>query len=1019
MKFFQNENNKFQFLIDLKINLGIIKKDFSLSKKKEAQLFLNEFQKKKCVDYIPILLQSKEEDLIFFGLQQLERMIDYHWRTLLSIEQNLLLGYVFRTVYDRNLLNFNFNLFSFCYQKLHHCLVKIILKLDKFEIFLFLKNLIEEAKYSEFSCETNISLINLLFENILLKENSNLRLIIETENQFSILLKKIENLCQYVLEKTYFITKSTPELLLKSLNCLESLVNISPFSYCFGEQLFIFLVLLCPQKITMNCSINCLIELANRENKENCQLSMKIFMNFLIQFQELLPVTNNIGEIYEDFTQENKQFISSTIWLFLSIFKNTPGSIGSTSFMISSFSLTNQLMIKFSCIPSIEIYKICLVWWLNVIDRNLIFYKCPIIFKILEKVFFELRILLICRMVKPEEVLIRENENGQIVRETVYDTESSEIYKKSKKALLFLANIDKEVTKEIILKKLTQIAIPYMWNRTILKSICWTIGSISDIFNSQIESSKIFFVTVLKNLLYLCELKKEKKNKAIIASNIMFVVGQYPRFLKTHWKFCKTVIEKLFEFVTEPMDIPGFKDMISDTFLIIGRECGEYISKDLYLERKIFIKWIFESYSKIKIVLKLRHKKQFLTSITYIVNHIPFENDKKYFASKISLELNQEWVSIPERLELDLLENSISYKQKLSFWIKVNIKILNILKTPYFEEFEYIAKNFYFLIETISFKLLGLIKKRKEFLDSSKIKLFYTLKKSLFEMLLQLIVIFNKKNSSDEFDIYCLRLITPICSAYNEQKYTGFIDQLVLSFSAYLLQAIDFLNSPNSLRKLFKETITSSIENKIFSLNSTEPSSFKIFKLLKALLITQFKSLLKIDPNPSISEKIFKNLIIYLGAGIEHKIEIICEFSINTLEELMELITGTNLERYFFLNYSEMFISKLINCSYETIALKSKKSIIKIVLKLVSVFKTFSDFNIFSITLVRLFSNKFSYHTRNEIYQFVLLIYTYENNSLLEEKLKIYLQITDFNSISSENCSLLIDYSLSEIPIIY
>ena len=86
---------------------------------------------------------------------------------------------------------------------------------------------------------------------------------------------------------------------------------------------------------------------------------------------------------------------------------------------------------------------------------------------------------------------------------------------------------------------------------------------------------------------------------------------------------------------------------------------------------------------------------------------------------------------------------------------------------------------------------------------------------------------------------------------------------------------------------------------------------------------------------------------------------------------------------------------------------------------MVSVFKTFSDFNIFSITLVRLFSNKFSYHTRDEIYQFVLLIYTCENISLLEEKLKIYLQITDFNSISSENCSLLIDYSLSEIPIIY
>lgn len=65
------------------------------------------------------------------------------------------------------------------------------------------------------------------------------------------------------------------------------------------------------------------------------------------------------------------------------------------------------------------------------------------------------------------------------------------------------------------------------------------------------ESEKRFLVTVIKDLLGLTELKRGKDNKAIVASDIMYIVGQYPRFLKAHWKFLKTVVNKLFEFMHE------------------------------------------------------------------------------------------------------------------------------------------------------------------------------------------------------------------------------------------------------------------------------------------------------------------------------------------------------------------------------------------------------------------------------------------------------------------------------------
>lgn len=59
----------------------------------------------------------------------------------------------------------------------------------------------------------------------------------------------------------------------------------------------------------------------------------------------------------------------------------------------------------------------------------------------------------------------------------------------------------------------------------------------------------VWCVCALQDLLGLCEQKRGKDNKAIIASNIMYIVGQYPRFLRAHWKFLKTVVNKLFEFM--------------------------------------------------------------------------------------------------------------------------------------------------------------------------------------------------------------------------------------------------------------------------------------------------------------------------------------------------------------------------------------------------------------------------------------------------------------------------------------
>jgi len=90
-----------------------------------------------------------------------------------------------------------------------------------------------------------------------------------------------------------------------------------------------------------------------------------------------------------------------------------------------------------------------------------------------------------------------------------------------------------------------------------------------------VNKKKVIIVETLTYLTYITYLKiSGKDNKAIIASNIMYVVGQYPRFLRAHWKFLKTVVNKLFEFMHETHD--GVQDMACDTFIKIALKCRRH-----------------------------------------------------------------------------------------------------------------------------------------------------------------------------------------------------------------------------------------------------------------------------------------------------------------------------------------------------------------------------------------------------------------------------------------------------------
>lgn len=76
---------------------------------------------------------------------------------------------------------------------------------------------------------------------------------------------------------------------------------------------------------------------------------------------------------------------------------------------------------------------------------------------------------MIARMAKPEEVIVVEDENGNIVRETMKDTDTLARYKTMHETLVYLSNLGHEDTENQMLEQLKmQVSVSKPWWRCTL-----------------------------------------------------------------------------------------------------------------------------------------------------------------------------------------------------------------------------------------------------------------------------------------------------------------------------------------------------------------------------------------------------------------------------------------------------------------------------------------------------------------------------------------------------------------------
>nr|GMD49537.1 protein EXPORTIN 1A isoform X1 [Ipomoea batatas] len=525
---------------------------------------------------VRILSSTQNLNTKFFSLQVLEGVIKYKWNALPTEERDGMKNYISDLIVKLSSDEATLRRERLYVNKLNIILVQILKHEWPARWKNFIPDLVAAARTSETICENCMAILKLLdficciYFYYINFRNITKRLSFFVNSEFQL----IHELCLYVLSAS-----QRTELIRATLATLHAFLSWIPLGYIFESPLLETLLKFFPLPAYRNLTLQCLTEVAalNFGDFYNVQY-VKMYTIFMAQLQNILPPNTNIPEAYAHGNNDEQAFIQNLALFFTSFFKSHIRVLETSQETVNALLMGLEYLINISYVDDTEVFKVCLDYWNSLVlelyeahhnadnpamTASLMGLQVPMLPGMVDGLaaqlmqrrqlfagpMSKLRLLMICRMAKPEEVLIVEDENGNIVRETMKDNDVLVQYKIMRETLIYLSHLDHEDTEKQMLKKLSKQLDGEDWSWNNLNTLCWAIGSISGSMVEEQENR--FLVMVIRDLLNLCEITKGKDNKAVIASNIMYVVGQYPRFLRAHWKFLKTVVNKLFEFMHE------------------------------------------------------------------------------------------------------------------------------------------------------------------------------------------------------------------------------------------------------------------------------------------------------------------------------------------------------------------------------------------------------------------------------------------------------------------------------------
>lgn len=539
-----------------------------------------------------ILSETNDNKAHFIAMQLLEHIVKTRWNTFTDEHKESFKNYIIQQILHRSKEQNKNEIL----EKFNIILVEILKRDWPIKWPRFIPDIINASQTSGMDVCTNSLLIlkRLNDEVFIFTDVTTVRkrlLERQLKEEFIHIFKLINNILEW--SKT---SETSKNLLNATFDTFESFCDLIPlYFFCetnIIENIFFY--------INRGFAVNvmkCLVKIVNKSNEAtNSQSQLTEEPNLMIQFENKILCLHNelilflertyneyakvkINEVYCVMSIEEKEFIAMTVMLLCAFYDNYRKYEVQN---LANLKSGMRLIIKISDVDDENISYTIINFWVKF--TKTLYDTCACNQKVTsyeaehrttlhnkyESVLKGMVEALLHKMPRPEEVYVTENEYGEIVREKITETKDIQYYQNVKQTFFYLSYLNRDFTLELIKSKTVSLYDSEKFSYDFLNRISWSAGCMAGALDPRTESD--FFIYILKELLTLCESKYTKDDKAVIASNIMFLISSFDRFLLDNHRFLKTVVKKLCEFMDENHE--GIKDMACDTFLKISEKCA-------------------------------------------------------------------------------------------------------------------------------------------------------------------------------------------------------------------------------------------------------------------------------------------------------------------------------------------------------------------------------------------------------------------------------------------------------------
>ncbi|CAN7107955.1 unnamed protein product [Brassica rapa subsp. narinosa] len=844
-----------------------------------------------------ILQNTRSTHTKYFALQVLEGVIKYRWKALPVVQRDGMKIYISDVIVELSKNEASFRSETLYINKLNLILVQILKHEWPANWRSFIPDLVNAAKTNESICENGMAILKLLSEEIFNFSRGEMiqRKINDLKDEF----KLIHELCLYVLSAS-----KRPALIRATLSALHAYLSWIPLSYIFQSPLMENLLKFFPVPAYRDLTLQCLSKVAALKYEEHYRNQVvQMYMIFMKHLEGMLPFNINIPEAYSaGSTEEQASLLRANILYFtlhINILETTSETI---PFLLAGL----EYLIKISYVDDTEVFKVCCDYWHLLVSelftsgQRMVFHP-PTVGSIepeitTPKILYsdqlsKLRGLMITRMAKPEEVLIVEDENGNIVRETMKDSDVLLQYKIMRETLIFLTHFDHDDTERQMLSKLSKQINKEEWTWNNLNTLCWAIGSISG--SMDVANEDRFLVKVIRALLSFSGIMKGNDNKDVIASNIMYVFGQYPRFLKGNWQYMMVIVKKLFDFMHSTQ--PGVKDMACDTFLKIAQQCKHIFLVVQVGKQEPFVSELLESLTTTIRHLEPHQIQTFYESVACIIQAESNPQKIGEYIERLMALPNQRWAEI-----------IVEARQNVDSLIDPDVihDVLTILQTNTRVSAS-VGKYFLSQISLIFLNTLNIYKMYSELVSSSigdsgpcasrisVIKLLRSVKREI----LNLIKTFLDKNEKNPYiGKHFVPPIMNIILADYGRNVPDARESEVLSLFETIINQYKFAMQ-DDVPRIFESVFHCTLEMITKNFEDYPEHRLKFFLLLRAIATSCFRALLQLS---SEQLKLVMDSVIW---AFRHTERNIAETGLKLLLVLLKKFQKSAFSNQFYRTY--------------------------------------------------------------------------------------------------------------------